>query len=863
MPISTFNAKVKSILSGDTIVLDTGKTLSLAYVTAPRLSSNETYGYESREYLRALLVGKPVRCHVHYNVNGRDYGDVEAPIFPSLIEKSLRDGNIKLRDDASSKNPIPDLVEKFNAAEEAAKSSETGIWASSLNSINVDSVVPEGLYGSAKTYPAVVERVIAGDRIQIRVILNKGNHILVNALIAGIKAPRSSSPDSPAEPFGDAAKNFTESRLLQRAVTAKFIATSNSGLPIVEVVHPVGNIAVFLLQSGLASIADWQSQQIGAQNMAVLRAAEKKAKDAHLYLWKDLVTSASNANDKPYEATIAKVISSDTFVLRNADDEEETVQLSSVRAPRKSDVQGSAYAPISKEFARKRFIGKRVQVKVDAIRPASAQFEERPLVTITLQDKNIAATLIEAGYATVIRHRKDDTDRSPAWDELMEKETASIAANKGMHSKKAPPPDRTVDASESLHKAKGFLSSLERQGKISGVVEHVSSGGRLRIHSAKDNMTLTVVLSGVRVPRPQEPFGDAALDFVSKRLYQRDVQFTVVNVDKTGGFIGNVYIPGHNDTLAVILVKEGLAEVHEYSAQQSGVSQALFEAQEVAQKAQKGIWKDFVADAPEPEPVVVEKAATASAPEVAKKRYIDIIISNVSRSGEISYRSLASRAQYTKLSADLVSFNNAAGNYAQFTFSKPPRKGDNVTVSPKAGAYVRGKLIAFDKPANKYTILEVDTGRLINVPYSALRPLPSQFSTTIIPPLAKTAVLSFVKLPPSRPTDYLTEFVDYLKDTIEGQQVVANVDSPANSTPLSVTLFTANSKGVDDSINSALIDGGYATVKTNATLSGWEKSEAWKPTLKTLKELEQGARADRIGVFEYGDATADDEEPSY
>lgn len=863
MPVSSFTAKVKSILSGDTIVLDTGKTISLAYVSAPRLSANEPYGYESREYLRALLVGKPVRCHVHYSVNNRDYGDLDAPVFTSLIEKSLLDGNVKLRDDASSKNPPPGLLEKFTEAQETAKTGETGIWSSSLSTINVDTSVPEGLFGSAKTYPAVVERVIAGDRIQIRAILNKGNHILTNALIAGIKAPRSSSPDSPAEPFGDAAKNFTETRLLQRSVTAKFIATANNGLPLVEVIHPVGNIAVFILQAGLASIADWQSQQIGSQSMAVLRAAEKKAKDSHLYLWKDLVTSAANASDKPYEAVISRVISSDTFALRNSNDEEETVQLTSVRAPRKSDISGSVYAPIAKEFARKRFIGKRVQVKVDSIRPASDQFEERPLVTITLQDKNIAATLIESGYATVIRHRKDDNDRSPVWDELMEKEAAAIAANKGMHSKKAPPPDRTVDASESLAKAKSFLSSLERQGKVTGVVEHISSGGRLRVHSARDNLILTIVLSGVRVPRPQEPYGGAALDFVSKRLYQRDVQFTIVNLDKTGGFIGNVYIPGTHDTLAVLLVKEGLAEVHEYSAQQSGNSTALFEAQDTAQKAKRGMWKDYQGDAEvvaEPEPVVKKAAAVSSSPVVAKKSYIDIIISNISSSGEISYRPLSSRAQYTKLSSDLVSFNNAAANNAQFTFSRPPRKTDHVTVSPIKGSFVRGKLVAFDKPTNKYSILEIDTGRLIDVPYSSLRPLPSQFSVTVIPPLAKTAVLSFIKLPPSSPTDYLSDFVGYLKDTIEGQQVVANVDAQANAAtgaPLSVTLFTANSKGVEDSINSAVINDGYAFVKRN--LTSWEKQDAWKSTLRSLKELEQEARRDHIGVWEYGDALSDEE----
>ncbi|KAI9212294.1 hypothetical protein DS838_002826 [Geotrichum bryndzae] len=853
MSATNFLAKVKSVVSGDTIALDTGKTISLAYVSAPRLSSNEPYGFESREHLRTLLVGKPVRVHVYYSINNRDYGDLDAPVFASLIEKSLQDGNVKLRDDANSKNAQPGLIEKFTAAQAEAQAKEAGVWSSSLSTINVQTEVPENLFGSSKPYNSVVERVIAGDRIQLRVILNKNTHILTNALIAGIKTPRSASPDSPAEPFGEAAKNFTETRLLQRGVTARFIATAANGLPLVEVIHPVGNIAIFLLQAGLASVADWQSQQLGASSMSALCVAEKKAKDAHLYLWKDLVTTASEASGKTYEAVISRVISSDTFVLRNNSDQEETVQLTSVRAPRKNDISGSVYAPIAKEFARKRFIGKKVEVKVDAIRPASAQFEERPLVTLTMQGKNISEILIASGYATVIRHRKDDNDRSPYWDELLEKENNAIANHKGMHAKKAPVPDRTVDASESASKAKSFLSSLERQGTISGVVEHITSGGRLRIHSERDNLILTLVLSGVRVPRPQEPFGNEALDFVSKRLYQRDVQFSVVGMDKTGGFIGNVTVPNSKDTLSVLLVKEGLAEVHDYSAQQSGFAQALFDAQEEAQKAKKGLWKNKAINVPAP-----VEAVPAAPVEAGKKNYIDITVTDVSSDGEISYRPQSTHAQFTKLSSDLNSFNLAGANNSQFNFIKPPRKNDFVTVSARKGVFRRGKVVEFEKSNGKYTVQEIDTGKTVRVPVSALRPLPNQFSTISIPPLAKTAVLSFVQLPPSYPMDHLTEFTEFLREVIEGQQVVANVDSPAGVTPLSVTLFTANSKGADDSVNSEVIKEGYAFVKTPKTLSAWEKLDGWKHTIATLRELEEDAKFDRIGVWEYGDPREDE-----
>jgi staphylococcal nuclease domain-containing protein 1 len=67
-----FIANVKSVLSGDTLVLASPnnpaaeRTLSLAYVSAPRLSKDgdEPFAFQSREFLRALTVGKQVKFSV-------------------------------------------------------------------------------------------------------------------------------------------------------------------------------------------------------------------------------------------------------------------------------------------------------------------------------------------------------------------------------------------------------------------------------------------------------------------------------------------------------------------------------------------------------------------------------------------------------------------------------------------------------------------------------------------------------------------------------------------------------------------------------------------------------------------------------
>lgn len=78
--------------------------------------------------------------------------------------------------------------------------------------------------------------------------------------------------------------------------------------------------------------------------------------------------------------------------------------------------------------------------------------------------------------------------------------------------------------------------------------------------------------AGIRAPRSArnasdkgEPYGTEATDYAFRRCMQRDVEFEVDSVDKSGGFIGCLYINKENFALA--LVKEGLATVHAYSAE--------------------------------------------------------------------------------------------------------------------------------------------------------------------------------------------------------------------------------------------------------------------------------------------------------
>jgi staphylococcal nuclease domain-containing protein 1 len=59
---------------------------------------------------------------------------------------------------------------------------------------------------------------------------------------------------------------------------------------------------------------------------------------------------------------------------------------------------------------------------------------------------------------------------------------------------------------------------------------------------------------------------------------QRDVEIEVDTIDKSGGFIGTLYL-NKTENAAISLIKEGLATVHQFSAESLPWAQQLYDAE--------------------------------------------------------------------------------------------------------------------------------------------------------------------------------------------------------------------------------------------------------------------------------------------
>ncbi|KAI0509595.1 tudor domain-containing protein [Xylaria bambusicola] len=879
----SFFANVKSVLSGDTLVLasqnnpNAERTFSLAFVDAPRLrrEGDEPFAFQSRDYLRSLTVGKPIQCTILYTVpsSGREYGYAQLKDGTQLPDELVKSGWLKVREDAGRKEESEDTLERLDSLrslESQAKGEGKGLWAATGGVIEIQNDIGSVDFNQwkGKTVDGLVERVLSGDRCLVRLKLSDKSHLQAMTLIAGIRTPttervnQSTGQTQAAEEFGNEARQFVEQRLLQRDIKVELVGISPQGQLIASLVHPRGSIAEFLLADGLARCNDFHSTLLGSK-MAALRAAEKKAQAGKLRLHKDHVAKATGGGTS--DMIVSKVMSADTiFVRTKTGDDEKRISLSSVRGPRAGEPSEAPFRDEAKEYLRKKLIGKHVKISVDGSKPATDDFEARDVATVTEKGKNINLALVQDGWCSVIRHRKDDTDRAPNYDELLAAQEEAKEQKKGIWSGKASKARTYADASESVQKAKLQISTLSRQKKVPGIVDFCKAGSRFTILIPRESVKITMVLAGVRAPRAPrsagekgEPFGQEALDLANRRCNQRDCEIDVYDIDKVGGFIGDLYI--NRESFAKVLVEEGLAQVHQYSAEKAGNATELFAAEQKAKEGRKGLWHDWDPSQDENGDEDAAPTETPAQTEATDKRasdYREVVVTNIDSNGKFKIQEIGKGTSALEIMMNefkkfhLDSKNNKA-------LANPPKAGEYVAAKFSAdGQWYRGRIRSNDRNAKVAEVIYIDYGNSEQIPWSALRPLDQpQFTVQKLKGQAIDAVLSFIQLPTS--ADYFQDAIDFLAEATDGRTLVASFDFVDPKEGLSyITLFDEKASGsFVDSINKDVVASGYAMVPKK--LKAWERGRASEEVLKKLREVEAEAKQNRSGMWQYGDITED------
>lgn len=181
-------------MSGDSVILtsidnpDRERTLSLAYCSSPHLrkDGDDPWAFQSRDALRKLLVGKQVQFSVLYAIpnTNREYGIIYLMDGHKLPEDMVKEGWLKLREDAGKKESSEEAlaqIEKLRQLETAARNEEKGLWAKESGKITVQHDLGDAQEfletWKGKSVDGVVERVLSGDRMLVRLLISPDHHM--------------------------------------------------------------------------------------------------------------------------------------------------------------------------------------------------------------------------------------------------------------------------------------------------------------------------------------------------------------------------------------------------------------------------------------------------------------------------------------------------------------------------------------------------------------------------------------------------------------------------------------------------------------------------------------------------------------
>ncbi|XP_005402423.1 PREDICTED: staphylococcal nuclease domain-containing protein 1 [Chinchilla lanigera] len=828
---------------------------------------DEPWAFPAREFLRKKLIGKEV-CFTIENKTpqGREYGMIylgKDTNGENIAESLVAEGLATRREGMRANNPEQNRLAE---CEEQAKAAKKGMWSEGSGSHTIRDLKytienPRHFVDSHHQKPvnAIIEHVRDGSVVRALLL---PDYYLVTVMLSGIKCPtfrREADGSETPEPFAAEAKFFTESRLLQRDVQIILESCHNQNV-LGTILHPNGNITELLLKEGFARCVDW-SIAVYTRGAEKLRAAERFAKERRLRIWRDYVAPTANLDqkDKQFVAKVMQVLNADAIVVKLNSGDYKTIHLSSIRPPRlegeNTQDKNKKLRPLydipymfeAREFLRKKLIGKKVNVTVDYIRPASPAtetvpaFSERTCATVTIGGINIAEALVSKGLATVIRYRQDDDQRSSHYDELLAAEARAIKNGKGLHSKKEVPIHRVADISGDTQKAKQFLPFLQRAGRSEAVVEYVFSGSRLKLYLPKETCLITFLLAGIECPRGArnlpglvqegEPFSEEATLFTKELVLQREVEVEVESMDKAGNFIGWLHMDGAN--LSVLLVEHALSKVH-FTAERSAYYKSLLSAEEAAKQKKEKVWAHYEEQpAEEVTPVLEEKERSAS--------YKPVLVTEITDDLHFYVQDVETGTQLEKL---MENMRNDISSHPPVEGSYAPRRGDSCIAKFVDGEWYRARVEKVESPA-KVHVFYIDYGNREILPSTRLGTLPPAFSTRVLPAQATEYAFAFIQVPQDE--DARTDAVDSVVRDIQNTQCLLNVEHLSATCP-HVTLQFADSKG----------DVGLGLVKEGLVMVEVRKEKQFQKVITEYLNAQESAKSARLNLWRYGDFRADD-----
>jgi len=314
-----------------------------------------------------------------------------------------------------------------------------------------------------------------------------------------------------------------------------------------------------------------------------------------------------------HRGIVKQVLSGDSVVVRGqprgGPPPERTVCLSNCVAPKPArrpnpnidqgaETKDEPYAWESREFLRKKLIGKEVSFTIEYKPPGSGReygfiFLGKDITTA----ENITETMVSEGLVELRRGGMRQTDETQ--QNLIALEEAAKAAGKGKWAPADEHPQHIRSVTWSHENLSHLVDSFHKK-PVDAVIEHVRDGCTVRAFLLPSFNYVTVMLSGIKCPmfkmepdgsQTPEPFAAEAKFFTEVRLLQRNVQIVLESVSNQN-VIGSVLHP--NGNIAELLLKDGFARIADWSmGVVSQGTEKLRAAEKTAKEGKLRIWKNY------------------------------------------------------------------------------------------------------------------------------------------------------------------------------------------------------------------------------------------------------------------------------
>ena len=886
---------VKGVLSGDTIIIS-GKLpkgggmpeefqLTLTGVSAPKIGNSnklneDAYAFESREFLRKLLVGKVILYKIDYTHNDRKFGHIKLDdknINVEILKNGF--GKISFVPKTQEKILKSELWSSLQEAEKEGKDKKRGLYED--NSENKTHIRDLHNLGDTEDDKKKIDEAI-NKNLEINAIIEYVfNCAFVSVYIpewncfAKVNLRFVSIPSNTKDPdLYKRGKAYCERICLSKDVKLKIFDFDENKNLICDIIvlDKNQNLLENVLKEGYSKSFTGGNKNPKVYNLSdinLARAAENEAKSKRVGVWKDakIIENKSIKKEDVDDLSDVKCImanSGDSVTVLNKKGDEIRIFLSNLKAPALAkfgtEEQNKPWAFQSREFVRKNLVGKNLKCDLDYIHKINADDAKakgpkgnkssRTMKFYTIyypNEKNeeecINVQLIKNGLANLTNYKIEEGNPSKEFDLMLKAEQEAKNNKLGLYSPKTPPLCTYSDLLASgKTKKKEFINFLTGLTHLDCVVDFCFSANKFKLRIDKKQVLIPFGLIGVKSFTNDknnsslfQKYFKISHDFVVNTILHRDGICDIIQADRIGNYFGNFIFEGKN--FGTVLIEKGLAVVNE-RGNDLGKNKYINEMKEAEKKAEKekiGLWEDEGLAKLLKGDSVGDNTSEKKFTEVNKD--IKIRITDQIDLDKFFCNFLPNKT-LDKIEDVLADYDE--GIKKRENLSLPIKNGTLCAAKfPDDNKYYRAVVKSQNKDKKEFEVEFIDYGNIEKVKLNDLIKLDGEISS--LPPQAKfceLAYLKYSKITMKKAVDKYPDFVDF--DNVVNAKLCYTYNNDGE-TKNGLIIFKDGKDDMKKTYHADLLKLGYAKLNRSKELPDY---------MKAFDKIEKEAEDKELGVWD-------------